>query len=714
MTGLAWRWRFHLSLLTVSFVLGGVIGFFGYRAATETPIDFARFQMNALEVVDKDNQPLRTYLSADGYDRARTRVEAVDPRYLDMLIAYEDQRFHRHSGVDAIAVVRAIWQAATHGRIVSGASTLTMQTARLLRSKRDRSWSGKLAQMVRAWQLEDHLSKTEILNIYLTLMPAGGNREGAEMAARRLLGHSAKRLSDGEAALLIALARSPRLADRARRDDLRTDAIAILRCVAERRGWPQARLDAALAENLSFERTKKAFLAPHLSDRARTAALLNLKTLSNSAENLAPSIIQTSLDSRLQQQLEHLARSHARRQGPDVSVAFLVVENKSRMIKAYVGSPDFNDERRDGAVDMVRAIRSPGSALKPAIYALAIDADIAAPNTIVADRPRRFGLYEPSNFSKQYYGDVTLDFALRQSLNLPAVTVLNRYGPTRFVARLRRAGIRLDLPAGDAAPGLAVALGGVGTTLEHLVQLFAALADDGRPRALIWNEAQSAPRSKRPANADQLFTKEARTAITGILSREIGTAPHRVEAAVKTGTSYGFRDAWSVGYTPTHTIGVWVGRPDGTARPQHFARNVALPVFREIVVMLAERSEPGAPSQFSKRRFTSTSDLPLGLRYFERTPGHIKPVDAPRLRFPQDGQTVMLPPSGRPITFEAKGGLPPYQWLVDGKPIARTDRVARLTWHGLREGFANITVIDATGARDRAYVEVARLERLFR
>ncbi len=468
----------------------------------------------------------------------------------------------------------------------------------------------------------------------------------------------------------------------------------------------QRDLAQAKAEPMATIATQ-ALSAPHLADR-----LL--------AEQPEASVLRSTLDGTLQRRWETVARDWARALGPRVSVAVLAVENESRRAVAYIGSADFDDVARAGQVDVVRALRSPGSVLKPVIYGLAFERGIAHPATQVDDVPTRFGAYAPANFMRQHYGRVSLSEALRLSLNVPAVALLERLGPVSVVERLRRAGITLDFGEAGAVPGLAFALGGVGITLEDIVSLYAALADDGRIRpigVLAGPEDGEAVSVARPDDAGgrPLFGETARWYVGEILR---GARPpesllpdlHRRQArplAFKTGTSYGFRDAWAVGYDVDYTLGVWVGRPDGTPNPGRFGANTAAP----LLFRLFDDLPPKGRRHLARPVHALALDAPLppGLRYFGEGLGPVSlatGASPPRIVYPLDETTLAVPPEARAVMLEAEGGHRPLTWIVNGQPLARADGRRRFGWTPDGIGFNEIVLVDALGRRAEARVRL--------
>ena len=591
--------------------------------------------------------------------------ENVSQRYLAMLLAKEDRRFWHHPGVDPLAALRALGQLATHGDVVSGGSTLTMQVARLLMPHRH-DFAGKLIEAARAMQLELHYGKRDILAIYLTLAPFGGNLEGVRAASLSYFQHEPDKLSDAEAALLVALPQSP---THLRPDRHPARALAAATHVLDRTG-PEATIAVA------FTRHPLPALAAHLAERLA----------------LQPSPIATTLDAGLQKSVEALATREQPWLGGDAEVAALLVRNADRAVLAYLGSSDYFG--RGGMVDMVRARRSPGSALKPFIYGLGFDDAVILPDTLIDDVPLRIGNYAPRNFDRDFHGTVTARQALQQSYNLPAVQILDRVGPARLVASLTQSGATIALPTSDNGPGLPVALGGLAISLEDMTKLYVGLAQDGQvgPLRLL--------RSDPLAPTTALMTASSARDIGDILRdtpRPEGVAPSQPRAiAYKTGTSYGFRDAWALGYSDRYTVAVWVGRAEGTPRPGAFGINTAAPLLFKIFDLLPQ--EPPHVTHHS-REPVARLHLAPSLRHF--VPADAPPLSgpaAPRIVYPPAGATIDLArEDGRPlpIALEASGGKPPYRWMVDGMPLPAPLIGAVMSWTPAGPGFARLSVMDA-------------------
>ena len=653
-----------------------------------------RYLERSTMVVDASGDILRAFTTSDGIWRLPATVDDVAPLYIDMLLAYEDKRFRYHPGVDPLAMARAAAQWAGNGRVISGGSTLTMQVARLL-EPRPRTLRSKLIEMLRAVQLEIRYSKDELLAIYLTIAPYGGNIEGVRAASHAYFGKDPRHLTPGEAALLVALPQSP---SRTRPDRHAPAARAardkVLRRVSDAEVLSAESAAEAMEQAVPDSRRDLPFLAAHLA-------------LDLAASRPAGEIVTTHIDRDLQASAERLARDSLADLRDEANVAIMVVETRTRHVVAYVGSADFFDRSRAGQVDLARAIRSPGSTLKPFIYGMAFEDLLVHPETIIADRPRRFGDYQPSNFDPVYSGEVTVREALIRSLNIPAVAVLERLGPARLEARLRSAGMPLSLYDPDAPAGLPIALGGVGTSLERLVALYAALADGGT--ALPLRYATDAP-EEEPTT---LLSPGAAWQVTGILAQvappDGRMNPHYVrigrDIAYKTGTSYGFRDAWAIGYDADFTIGVWVGRPDGTPSPDRYGRSTAAPILFRTFGLLPPPDGPLQPAAPDGVLRAANRDLPTRLRYFERP--QAVGADAVafrnsqiRIEFPLDATVVdLIDEAGQAesLPLQADGGRRPLRWLVNGRPI-QTSRLARnASWTPDGPGQVSITVIDTDG-----------------
>lgn len=525
-------------------------------------------------VLAEDGTPLWRFADADGVWRYPVSVDEVSPLYLQALLTYEDRWFYSHPGVNPLSLGRAAWQNLTGGRVLSGGSTLSMQVARLL-DPHERTLPGKLRQLWRTLQLEWHLSKREILEIYLNRAPFGGTLQGVAAASWAYLGKPPTQLTPAEAALLAVLPQAP---SRLRPDRHPQRATAardkVLQRLGEYQVWPEKQISEAMEEPLLLAPRQEPALAPLLARRLNRAD--------------SPPLIRTTLDASLQRRLEDLLAGWRARLPERTSAAILVVESETMAVRAYLGSVDLNDERRFGHVDMISAWRSPGSTLKPFLYGMAMDDGLIHSESLLQDVPRRYGDYRPGNFSMGFSGPVAASSALSLSLNLPAVQLLEAYGPKRFAAQLRTAGVPVSLPA-LAEPNLALILGGGGSRLEDLVSGYSAFARDGMSASLRLQP--DAPLVER-----RMLSPGAAWIVRRILSGQArpDRDPHaelvqRPQLAWKTGTSYGFRDAWSIGVGPRYLIGVWIGRPDGTPVPGQFGLASAAPLMLQVHDVLSNR-----------------------------------------------------------------------------------------------------------------------------
>jgi len=384
-------------------------------------------------------------------------------------------------------------------------------------------------------------------------------------------------------------------------------------------------------------------------------------------------------------------------------------------VLAYLGSSDFFDESRHGQIDMIQAVRSPGSTLKPFIYGMGFDDLMIHPETMVADMPTRYGNYQPENFLKVYRGEVTIRDALQHSLNIPAVTVLRHVDPRRLDARLRGVGARLDYGGGGAEPGLPLALGGVGTTMQDLAALYAGLADGGVVLPLSFRldkGEEAAPVSLIGEAAAWYVTRILEDAPPPIDFVDSRATRDKRRIAFKTGTSYGYRDAWAIGYDARYTVGVWIGRPDGTPSPDRYGRATAAPVLFRIFRQLPDSGRPANPIRPADAVEAFNRDLPRRMQWIsagERAPDSIsRPLVQPLLvSFPPDGAIVELRQGEggyAPVPLVADGGRKPLRWLVNGEPLDAPPHRRRADWRPDGEGFVQITVIDAEGTAARAQV----------
>lgn len=639
----------------------------------------------SVEVTDRNGALLRAYTVADGRWRLAVDSRSVDGDYVNMLISYEDKRFRSHSGVDLQALARASFQAVKSGRFVSGGSTLTMQTARLLEDSGTGQWRGKLRQMRVAWALERRLTKDQILGLYLHLAPFGGNLEGIRAASFAYFGKEPLRLTPAEAALLVAIPQAP---ESRRPDRFHDNAIAARTRVLQRAARdgtlsPDA-AQSALTEIVPHVRRPFPALAPHLADRVRAADPQILKH-------------QVTLDARLQASLEALAAEVIQGHGDRIQVAIVVADHLSAEVLANVGSVAFRADQRLGFVDMTRALRSPGSTLKPLIYGLAFDQGLGHPETLINDRPMTFGTYAPQNFNRMFRGTLRMREALQLSLNLPVVQILDALGPAKLLTALDKAGVTAAIQ-GDQ-PGLAIGLGGVGINLTDMVQLYATIARGGV--ALPLTHLTSGDRTEGQRVLSAVAAWQVADILAG-LPPPPGAPTNRL--AYKTGTSYGHRDAWALGFDGRHVIGVWMGRPDGTPVPGAFGADTAAPVLFQAFHRLKRQLDPLPPPP-SAALLVSNAELPKPLQQFlSRTDAGSLSGNELSVVFPPDGAEVEMLGSG--VLVKVQGGQGSFTWLADGVPVAMAKRERNIVLHLPGQGFVVLSVVDAQGRSARVRLRV--------
>ncbi len=528
-------------------------------------------------VVARDGTPLRAFADADGVWRYPASADSVSPLYLQALLNYEDRWFWRHPGINPWGLLRAGKQWLFEQRIVSGGSTLTMQVARILDPHTRTPW-GKAKQLLRAVQLELHLSKAQILALYLERAPYGGTIEGVEAASWAYLGKPASQLSHAEAALLAVLPQSPsRLRPDRHPEAAQHARDKVLERLVSLGVWSREEVDDARIEPVVTRALQPPLHAALLAQRLRSAQPRAAR-------------IESTLDIGLQRTLEERVSSYFSQLPERTSAALLVVDNRTLEARAYVGSVAFADKQRLGHVDMVQAWRSPGSTLKPFLYGMALDDGLIHSESLMVDAPQSFGGYRPGNFDAAFNGPVSAATALRLSLNVPAVDLLDRVGSARFAARLSHAGINLRFPHGSA-PNLSLILGGTGARLEDLVGTFAAFNRNGIAGRVRYTAQDAVIERRLMSPGAAWITREV---LESNPRPGYGTGTFdvtgRPRVAWKTGTSYGYRDAWAIGTTRHYTVGVWVGRPDGTPLPGQYGAVTALPLMFEVVDSLPRQA----------------------------------------------------------------------------------------------------------------------------
>jgi penicillin-binding protein 1C len=702
------------------------------------PPDMTRARNLSPQVAARDGTLLRAFLSPDGFWRIATAPRDVGPRYLALLMAYEDRRFASHPGVDVLALGRAARQWAGAGRVISGGSTLTMQVARLLEpGLQNRSIVTKALQAVRAVQLELRYSKDEILGLYLTLAPMGGNLEGVRAASLSYYGKEPAALTLAQAALLVALPQSPvrqrpdrhAAAARAGRDHV-LDRMVALGVVsagdaaeAKKEGVPFARqamplFAPHLAQNLVSAQARLPLCAKRIKGEVISAREACATATAGAAERKLKSegVIKTTLDARIQKASERMATAERRWFDDGADLSIVVVENKSRNVIAYVGGTDYWG-RSGGQVDLASRTRSPGSALKPFIYGLAFDGLMLHPMTRMEDQPTQFGDYAPQDFHGNFLGTVTAKDALQMSLNIPAVAVLERVGPLAFTLSLQNAGAHIAFPKGGAAPSLPVALGGLGISVSDIAMLYAGIAEGGQARALrVIDGAPDAPDKRLfgPAAAWHLRDILKDVALPDGWAMGQGILRART-IGFKTGTSYGYRDAWAVGFSRDYTVAVWVGRADGTPRADRIGRDSAAPILLKMFGLLPPDARPAPAMPTDVLQARRTEELPAALRWFRpeaKADPKLAALPPPAIAFPPNGAVLPLPEKAAKdpsIALKADGGRAPLTWLVNGDIVGSFDRFDAVPYVPTGEGLARVTVVDADGRSDTSEIRFKRL-----
>ena len=632
--------------------------------------------------LDKAEDTSRVVLAEDGSwlfatlnkkDKWRFRVDSsrLDPLYLKMLLNFEDKRFFKHVGVDPLALIRASWQLLLNGHITSGASTITMQLARLLEPK-SRALPHKIFEIFRAIELELHYSKKEILESYLTLAPYGGNIEGVIAASMHYFGKLPSALSASEAAILVSLPQSPehnrpdrhpKWTKSARNKVLKRSFDA---GIISERVYQEALLTPILKYHFPFPR-----YAPHLS----------LHLLKKRSEES----IQTTLNLPLQAAVESWARVEAKALPKDATIATLIVRNRDGAVVSYLGSYDLFNRNISGYIDMLRALRSPGSVLKPFIYGIAFEKHIIDTNTIIDDKELQIANYRPHNYSKEFHGEVTIAKALRNSLNIPAVKVLQSVGVRHFIERLSEAVGEITIPQSQAT--LPVALGGFGITPLQVAGLYTILANGGSGYKIHMLK-------KEDLEKKYLLEPLAARKVNNIL-REM-QPPHGFTnpfytIAYKTGTSYGYRDFWTVAYTKEYTVLVWIGKANNTPLFHKAAREVAAPLafaLHQIVQSIL----PNKSWNFAPNTTTALAPPPL-LQYFDkRTRQSSQKFD---FIYPKEGIRYQSADcQDVAINIAIQGGIKPYAWYLDNTPLQVEKQ--KTTLH-LSPGGHTISIIDSSG-----------------
>ena len=588
------------------------------------PLPPSRLGTYAYQVKSVEGEVLASRVSQDGFWRLPVSLSSIDPKLIHFLIAYEDKRFYRHMGVDPLALTRAVFDAITTGRITSGASTLTMQTARLLYPELSKKTVyTKLKQMAMALKLEYHWSKDDILKAYFTLAPYGGNIEGIEAATQAWLARSPKFLSDREAALFVALPQAPE----SRRPDHYPDRAEqatsrVLSAIAQGVDMPNERLIEARNESLPLRLNALSRDDQHLIDR-----LMGDKG----------GVYESTLISDWQAQARAMLSTRMKAYPNSVNGALMIVERGTGRVKAYVGSEQYQNARRKGAINYLTTQRSPGSTLKPMIYAMALHRNILTPHSMLQDRAMQVDGYAPTNFDEGFTGQVSVRDALIQSLNIPAIQTLNRLSPKRVEMSLRD---YLSLGSQTSADsGLSLAVGGFYLTPEQVVTLYLGLSDQPSPTLHFEHHTETTLHSP-------LISSDASDALLSLMTQR---HPSGRKYIVKTGTSNGKRDAWAVNITKEHIVLVWFGTPDNETTTDLVGIKAAVPLTQDLISRLGLK-EP---------------QLPM----FVRQESAAKPIalkSCPRLiQYPENDEWLVL--SGNRLSVA--GSEDRLDWYLNGDRI---------------------------------------------
>lgn len=508
----------------------------------------------AVIISDKDGNALRFFLPKDKQWRFPVELKEIDPKLIKSVVESEDRWFYSHPGVNPLAIGRALYRNLKSGRVISGASTIPMQIARLSDPKR-RSLSAKLTEAFRALQLKWHFEDNELLEFYLNIAPYGGNIEGVGAASYFYFDKTPQALEPHEIALLTLLPRSPNKYDPTRNPKIaKAKRNEVLTLIEQRGIFSSAQVSSAFGKPVPSKRKRLPFKAPHFTEFV-------YRQKSN------PENLQTTLDAWIQYLSQGIAKKHIgnlRSQGIN-NLAIVVIENENRELRAMVGSSNYFEKSFSGQVNNAVSRRSPGSALKPFLYAQALDQGLVIPDTYMLDIPTDFSGYVAENYDGNYRGRITMRNALILSLNSPAVRLLSRVGLKDFHELLLGGGLKtLDRPTNKY--GLPLVLGAGEVTLLDLTNLYATLAGKGVHSSVKFLS------DEMDLSETELLSPEASYLISEILtelkrpdmpSRSWALTEDVPEVAWKTGTSYGHRDAWAIGYSDKYTIGVWVGNPEG-------------------------------------------------------------------------------------------------------------------------------------------------------
>ena len=523
-------------------------------------------------VTANDGTVIHAFLTRDEKWRMMTEMNEISPQLRKAILYKEDKWFYYHYGVNPLALVRAAFNNVFHLKRTSGASTITMQVVRLLQPKQ-RTYGNKVIEMFRATQLEMKFSKDEIFLMYLNLVPYGGNIEGVKAASMLYFGRMPGKLSLAQITTLAVIPNRPLSLKPGKNNDVIVRARnKWLKRMKSDKIFSAGEIEDALREPLEAKRREAPKFAPHFALRMK---------------GLYPEmpIIKTSLNRFNQEKVSTIVYNYSKRLLTyDIhNASVLVINNKTGRVEAYLGSPDVNDKNFSGQVDGVDAVRSPGSTLKPLVYALAFDEGLATPKTVIADVPVNFDGYTPENFNSKFNGNITVERALAYSLNIPAVKMLSQLSVPTLTDKMKLAGFH-QIAKDEKKLGLSTVLGGCGVTLEELTTLYSAFAHEGKycPVKFLRSDTVQNPVTLVSPAAAFMVSEILTTLTRPDLPNNYQSSIHIPKIAWKTGTSYGRRDAWSIGYNMNYTIGVWVGNFSGDGVPELTGADMATPLLFDI------------------------------------------------------------------------------------------------------------------------------------
>ena len=532
-------------------------------------------------VRDRNGKLLRVTLSADQKFRIWTSLAEISPDLIDATLRYEDKYYSHHPGVNPLAFARCALDLIRFHRVTAGGSTITMQLARLRFHLHTRNISGKLEQIIRSVELERHYSKNEILEAYLNLAPYGRNIEGIGAASQIYFDKPASKLSRPEAVALSVIPQSPT------RRVLHIDRDNHSINLAQSSWYDRAKIDSYAEFSMrDFQprmQTEQKFFAPHFVQQVLES--------SHGRDQII-----TTLDFEKQRAIERRVTDYIasnRNRGIE-NAAVLLVDIRTMNVLAQVGSADFYKTEINGQVDGTRSPRSPGSTLKPFVYALALQQGLIHPLSILADAPRSFGEYNPENFDREFLGPIRASDALARSRNVPAVELASHLTHPTLYQFLNTADVHLPKP--ESFYGLALPLGGAEVSLQDLVRLYAALANNGQLRPLRRIENDPVAKTRRILSPEAAFLTLEMLGSVPRPEMNCADGTHSAPVYWKTGTSHGFRDAWSIAVFDHYVLGVWVGNFDGRANPAFVGRTAAAPLLFQIIDSLrAAWPEPSVP-----------------------------------------------------------------------------------------------------------------------